>query len=158
MNLKQRFAVRAATAILWMGGLTPVYDLRIVKPDRKRDTPGRLVRRFHKPLQSMKMLTSVTDIAACAIRGDLSSQLELRVRLHQKPGYIMQPPSAPVIVQGNATTWHPGAGLPKPTARAAGTLITSPAKESHDVRTDDRSADPAADRENPEGAPAHGDQ
>lgn len=107
---QMKASLSTALNLFHLLGLAPLLEVRIVKPARRRESPGVLVKRFNAS-ELHKAFDKGTE-AARGLKGELASRVELRVVLDTCSGFILDRP-----VQAAARG-------PKLTARAYGTVLT----------------------------------
>jgi hypothetical protein len=126
MTFFRRWMLAIADQALRLAGLEPVYEVRIRLLNQRRDTPGALLKRFDR------LTRDVVDrqrSAAVGLRADLAVVVDMNVRVHAQPGYVIQ--ASPGI-------WKPSRFVRKISARAAGTAITQEtADDGKATRSDD---------------------
>lgn len=126
MTFFQKLMLSVADHALRYAGLEPVYEVRIRHIAQRRDTPGVLLKRFSA------LTHDVADrqrAAAVGLRADLAVVVDMNVRVHAQPGYVIQ--ASPGI-------WKPSRFVRKISARAAGTAITQEtADDGKDKKPDD---------------------
>jgi hypothetical protein len=112
MSFFRKLMLAIADSALRYAGLEPVYEVRIRKINQTRDTQGVLIKRFD---QLNHDLVDKQKAACAGLRADLCAAVDLVVRVHAQPGYVL------VATPG---VWRPSRMVRRISARAAGTVLT----------------------------------